>query len=104
MEVHDGVVVSLVAVHHGIGVEADDDVGALLGALLQEVEVADVEEIEGAGHVDDAIVGAGGAAVGELQDLLRRGEELVDPGPGAVRVRAQAEFSRGLRFGYLDLR
>ena len=98
MEVHDGIVVPLVPVDHGVGVEADDDVVALLGALLEEVEVADVEEVEGARHVDDAVAGARGATVGELQDLLRRGEELVDPGPRAVGVRPQTELSRGLGF------
>lgn len=57
MQVHDGVVLPLVVVDLLVKVQAGDDVGPLCQAmhLLQEVHVADVEQVKGAGHVDDRL-------------------------------------------------
>ena len=91
VEVHDGVVVALVSVDRGVRVQANDEVVALGRHPLEEVEVADVKEVEGAGDVHDAVRRLGHARVGELEDLLRGRQELRDAGPGRVGVRVGGE-------------
>ena len=46
MEVHDGVVVALVSVDRGVRVQPDDEVVALDRHPLEEVEVANVKEVD----------------------------------------------------------
>ena len=53
VQVHDGEVGALVAVDHGVGVEAHYEVAAELAAFLQEVEVTNVEQVEGSGDINN---------------------------------------------------
>ena len=53
MQVHDGEVGALVPVDHGVGVEPHDEVAAELAAFLQEVEVTNVEQVEGSGDINN---------------------------------------------------
>ena len=65
-------------VDDGVGVEADDEVVPVLAALLQEGEVPDVEEVEGAGHVHDPV-----ALLGPLHGAV----------PGGLGLTSQLENS-----------
>ena len=47
--------------------QPDDQVVAVLAALLQESQVADVEEVEGSGNIDNLLAGLGAFAVGKLE-------------------------------------
>ena len=67
MQVHDGEVGALVPVDHGVGVEPHDEVAAELAAFLQEVEVTNVEQVEGSGNIDNLLAGLGAFAVGKLE-------------------------------------
>ncbi len=81
VQVHDGIVGALVLVDDGIGVQADDEVVAQGTRLLQKVQVADVEQVEGAGHVDDAVARRRLLAFAELDDPPRRRQKLRQPRP-----------------------
>ena len=48
--------------------------------------MSDVEEVEGSRHVHYLVPRLGLPAVGELQDLLRGGQELGHARPGGARV------------------
>lgn len=81
MQVHDGIVVALVSIDHRICVEANNQVVTQLGHLLQKVQVSNVEQVKGTGHVDNLVTGLGLSAVGELEDLLGGWNELGHPSP-----------------------
>lgn len=98
MQVHNRVIRALVLVHDGIRVESDDQVVPFRPRLLQEVEVADVEEIEGAGGIDYLVAGLRRLAVGELDDFLGCGQELGAAGPGRPGRRVLAHGRRVLVF------
>jgi hypothetical protein len=55
VEIHDGVVAALVAVDDRVRVQTYDQEVTLCARLLQEVQVAHVEQVEGARHVHDSI-------------------------------------------------
>lgn len=80
MQIHNGVVAATVPIHVFVRVESDDDVVALFCDLLQEVHVTHVKEIEGPGHVNDAVIWFRLLSLCELDDLLRRRQELTDAG------------------------
>ena len=42
-------------VNNRVGVQPDDQVVAVLAALLQESQVADVEEVEGSRHINNPV-------------------------------------------------
>ena len=92
MKVHDGVVVTLVSIHTWISVQSYDQIISKLGHFLQEVQMANMKAIKGAGDVDDRVGGLGLAGVGELEDLLRRREELGHSGPGGAGVGVRGQL------------
>lgn len=55
MQVHDGVVSSLVAVHHGVGVQSHNQEVPLGASFLQEVKVAHVKQVESPCHIHYAV-------------------------------------------------
>lgn len=55
VEIHDGVVAALVAVDDRVSVQPHDQKVTLRPRLLQEVQVANVEQIKGARHVHNPI-------------------------------------------------
>lgn len=55
MQIHDRVVGSFVAIHHGIGVKTYNQVIAFGTRLLEEVEMPYVEQVESSGYVNDPI-------------------------------------------------
>ena len=99
VHVHDGVILALVAIDDRVGVEADDEIVAVAFGLLEEVQQADVEEIERAGRVHDAIGWLGLAARRELYDLVGGGEELTRLGPGTARARLRGGAHLGRALG-----
>ncbi len=86
VQVHDGEVVSLVAVDDGVGVQSHHQVVPESSCGLEEVEMADMKEVESAGYVDNPVSGSRLAGVGELGDLLRGRQEVGDTGPGRASV------------------
>jgi len=95
VQTHDGVVAALVVVDHRVLVDADDQVVAEARRLGQEGQVAHVEQVERAGHVDDAVAGRRLAPLRELRDRVGGGQELADARP---RAGAQAPLRSGARW------
>ena len=62
-----------------VGVEPDDQVVAVLAALLQESQVADVEEVEGSRHINNPVT-----LLWTLLDRGRRYERMVMEGKGST--------------------
>eukprot|EP00048_Salpingoeca_helianthica_P006379 m.97768 g.97768 ORF g.97768 m.97768 type:complete len:394 (+) comp13989_c1_seq5:650-1831(+) len=91
VQIHDGIVLPLVALLHRVRPDPDDQKLAELLCLLEGVDVADVEEIKRSRHVDDSVTGLGLTALGELNDTLGGGQELGHPGPGRGRAVALAQ-------------
>lgn len=60
VKIHDRVVAAFVLVDDRIRVKSDDEEVAEAFGLLQEVEMADVEQVEGAGDVNNLIARRGG--------------------------------------------
>lgn len=88
-------VAALVPVDGRVRVQADYEVVTLPLGDLEEVQVADVEEIERACHVNDLVARLRALAVAELYDLLRGRQELRAAGPWTPRASVLAHaFAR----------
>lgn len=81
VKIHDRVVAAFVLVDDRIRVKSDDEEVAEAFGLLQEVEMADVEQVEGAGDVNNLIARRGTFPIAELNDPLGRRQELTGAGP-----------------------
>lgn len=55
MKIHDRIVSALVLVHNRIRVKSNDEKIAELLCFFQEVEMTDMEQIEGAGNVNNLV-------------------------------------------------
>ena len=66
-------------VNDRVGVEPDDEVVAVLAALLQESQVADVEEVEGSRHINNPVT-----LLWTLLDQGRRYLRMVMEGKGST--------------------
>ena len=55
MQVHNGVIGPLVLVDHRIGVQTHNQVVAFGTGFLQEIKVANMEQIESTSHVNNPI-------------------------------------------------
>ena len=70
----DGARGAFEAADGGVGVEAEDELGAELAAVFEQGDVADVEEVEAAVGEDDGL--AGGAPVGDAGGEVLAVEDL----------------------------
>lgn len=52
VQIHNGIVAALVGVHHGICVQANNQIVTQFLSLFQKVQVTHMEEIEGASHIN----------------------------------------------------
>jgi hypothetical protein len=70
MDVHDWEIEAFVPIDFWISVQSNDDIVGMLAHFFKEVEVADVEQVEGTGNIDDPLAGLGAFAVGKLEKFL----------------------------------
>lgn len=52
MNVHDGVIGTLVLIHNRVRMQSNDQIIAMLSGLFQKVQMSDVEQIKGSSHVN----------------------------------------------------
>ena len=78
LQVHDGVVLPLVAVHRPVVMETNNDVSAELSTFFQEGYMTNMKQIECSGYIHHYIIrlrGEGGREGEEGREKERRGRE-----------------------------
>lgn len=92
METHDGVVGSFVRVDILVREDSHDEVVSELLGLFKKGQMPDMEEVKGSADIDHGVPGVPLPALGKLEDGLRGGHEVGDPGPGGLGVGVTAQL------------